>query len=71
MVEWTTKSAPISSGRWFAGVANVLSTATSASRRRAITPSMSITCRNGLVGLSIQISRVSSLIARSTAARSV
>jgi hypothetical protein len=36
-----------------------------------ITASMSITCRNGLVGLSTQISRVSSLTARSIAARSV
>ena len=32
VVECTTKSAPSSSGRWLTGVANVLSTATSASR---------------------------------------
>ena len=58
-------------GRWLTGVANVLSTATSAPRRRAITASMSTTSSRGLVGLSIQIRRVSSRTACSSAPRSV
>ena len=43
VVECTTKSAPSSSGRWLAGVANVLSTATSAFCACATMPSMSTT----------------------------
>jgi len=71
VVECTMKSAPSSKGLWLAGVANVLSTATSAFRRRASTPSMSTTFSRGFVGLSTQISRVSSRIASSRARRSV
>ena len=69
VVECTTTSAPSSSGRWLAGVANVLSTATSASRLRATTPAMSTTLSSGLVGVSTQTRRVSSADARRPARR--
>ena len=54
----STASAPSASGRWLTGVANVLSTTTSASPLRATTPAMSTTSRRGLVGVSTQISFV-------------
>ena len=71
MVECTTAPAPSSSGRWWTGVANVLSTATSASAPAAsITPATSITLSAGFVGVSTHTSRVSGRIARRTASRS-
>ena len=71
MAECTTASAPSSSGRCTIGVANVLSTATIASRFSATTPAMSTTFRSGFVGVSTQISLVSGRTARSSASRSV
>jgi hypothetical protein len=56
--EWTTKSAPCSSGFWRRGVANVLSTATAAPERDAAweIAAMSAISSEGLVGDSIQTS---------------
>jgi hypothetical protein len=54
-----------------AGVAKVLSTATSALRLRATTPATSTTLSSGLVGVSTQIRRVSSSTAAARASRSV
>ena len=71
MAECTTASAPSSSGRWLTGVANVLSTATNALRRRSSTPATSTTLSMGLVGVSTQTSLVSSVTAAATASRSV
>ena len=68
VVECTAKSAPSASGCWLAGVAKVLSTATSgcadAARATATTPSTSMTSSVGFVGVSTQTSRVSGRIAR-------
>ncbi len=68
----TTMSAPNSNGCWKTGVANVLSTTTSALRACAslLTAAMSVISKRGLVGDSIQTSRVFGVIAASTAARS-
>ena len=71
VAEWKTMSAPIVSGRWSAGEANVLSTTTSgrrppsASRRATVaaTAAMSTTLRCGFDGVSNQTSRVRSVIA--------
>ena len=52
-------------------MANVLSTATNAPPDRATTAAMSTTFRSGLVGVSTQMSRVSSRIAAASASRSV
>ena len=71
MTECTTASAPCSSGRWLTGVANVLSTTTSALRLRATTPAMSTTFSSGFVGVSTQISFVASVTAAARASRSV
>src|SRR3712207_6676527 len=70
VVECTTASAPSSSGRWWTGVANVLSTATSAFCLRSMIPARSMTLSVGFVGVSTQISAVSSRTARATASRS-
>ena len=69
VVECTTASAPSSSGRWTTGVANVLSTATSAPCLRSTTAAMSTTFSSGLVGVSTQISRVSGAHRRARARR--
>jgi hypothetical protein len=60
VVEWTTMSAPSSSGRWRYGVAKVLSTTTSAPTACAASAAaaMSITFRSGFVGDSSQTMRV-------------
>ncbi len=74
MAEWTTRSAPNSSGRWRYGVANVLSTtvsapATAASRATAL---MSMIFISGLDGVSIHTIRggFSAANAAATASRS-
>ena len=61
VVEWTTMSAPRSSGFWRYGVANVLSTTSRAPAARvaAATAAMSTRLSSGLVGVSIQTSRAS------------
>ena len=72
VVECTTAPAPHSSGRWWTGVANVLSTATSTpSPTASITATMSTTLSVGFVGVSTQISFVSGRIAARTASMSV
>ena len=71
VAECTTASAPSSSGRWYTGVANVLSTATKASRARATIAGTSITFSVGFVGVSTHTSFVSGVTAASTASRSV
>ncbi len=68
MAEWNTMSAPIVSGRWMAGDANVLSTTISgrrppsAARRSTVSAiaAMSTTLSSGLLGVSNQTSRVRS-----------
>ncbi len=72
LVEWTTASAPSSSGRWRYGVAKVLSTTQRAPRSRATAAraAMSTTARPGFVGDSTQTSRVRSVQAAATASRS-
>ena len=71
-MECTTAPAPHSSGRWWTGVANVLSTATSTpSPAASITAGTSITLSVGFVGVSTQISLVSGRSAARTASRSV
>ena len=68
VAEWKTMSAPIVSGRWRAGDANVLSTTISgrrppsAARRSTVaaTAAMSTTLSSGFVGVSNQTSRVRS-----------
>ena len=73
VVECTAKSAPSASGCWLAGVAKVLSTATSgcagAARATATTPSTSMTSSVGFVGVSTQTRRVSGRIAPGDARR--
>ena len=56
VVEWRTMSAPRSSGFWRNGVANVLSTTSSApaASAAAATAGMSTRFRSGFVGVSIQ-----------------
>ena len=62
VVEWSTRSAPSASGCWRYGLANVLSTATSAPRAWATSASaaMSKTRSSGFVGVSTQTSVVAS-----------
>ncbi len=62
---WTTMSAPSWNGCWKSGVANVLSTTTSAPAAcaAALIAAMSYTSRRGLVGDSIQTSFVRSFSA--------
>ena len=69
VVEWTTMSAPSSSGRWRYGVAKVLSTATTAPAACAAsaTARMSTTFSSGFVGVSSQTRRVRSSIASTIA----
>ena len=73
VAECTTMSQPNSSGRCRYGVANVLSTTTSAPLRFALdtTASTSTSLSNGFVGVSIQTIAVSSRIAASAAAGSL
>src|SRR5690606_19795653 len=73
VVEWTTTSAPSASGCCRYGVANVLSTTSSAPASRAIAPNaaMSAMFSSGLVGVSTQMTRVSCRTAARTAATSV
>ena len=73
VAECTTTSAPSVSGCWRYGVANVLSTTTSAPRSWAscATASMSIHVSSGLVGVSSQTTRVSSGHAAASASTSV
>ena len=73
VVECTTASAPSSSGRWIQGLAKVLSTTVQMPRPLAkrTTASMSTSFSIGLVGVSIQISRVSGCTAAASASRSL
>ena len=59
VVEWTTRWAPRSNGRWLAGDRRVLSTTQSAPTSRATRAHapMSATRRSGLLGLSSQMIR--------------
>ena len=70
---WTTMSAPSCSGRCRTGVANVLSTTTSAPAACATeaTASMSTIFSSGFDGVSIQTTRVSSRIDARTVCGSV
>ena len=73
VVEWATRSTPSESGCWKNGVAKVLSTTLRAPWRRAsaATAARSTILSMGLVGLSIQTSRVFFRRPRSTWAGSV
>ena len=73
VVEWTTMSAPSSSGRWRYGVANVLSTTTRAPAACAASAAsrMSTTFRSGFVGVSSQTMRVLLVEVRSQAGSSI
>lgn len=69
VVEWTTTSAPSSSGRWRYGEAKVLSTTSSAPASRATEAStaMSAMPSSGFVGVSTQMIFVSGRTAARTA----
>jgi len=69
VVEWSTMSAPRSSGFCRNGVAKVLSTTSSAPAAfaAAATPAMSTRFRSGFVGVSIQTSRASATCASGSA----
>ena len=73
VVECITTSTPSSSGRCSTGVAHVLSTTVRAPMvlASATIARMSVTCRRGLDGVSIQINRVEGVSARFTAPGSV
>ncbi len=67
----TTRSIPCSRGRWFTGVANVLSVQVVIARSlaKAATPARSVRVSVGLTGVSTKMSRVFDLIAASNASR--